>query len=104
MSLESAAAALGRSVPHVIRSFTREFGLSPHAYVTGRRIDMARSLLLQGAAPAEVAAMVGFYDQAHFTRNFKKHTSATPASYARSHMQRSPGAGPPPVSSARRGS
>jgi AraC-like DNA-binding protein len=103
MSLESAAAALGRSVPHVVRSFTREFGLSPHAYVTGRRIDMARSLLLQGAAPAGVAAMVGFYDQAHFTRNFKKHTSATPASYARSHIQRSPGARPPPVSSARRG-
>jgi hypothetical protein len=29
MSLESAAAALGRSVPHLVRSFTREFGLSP---------------------------------------------------------------------------
>jgi AraC-like DNA-binding protein len=39
-------------------------------------------LLLQGARPAEVATAVGFYDQAHFTRHFKKHTSTTPA---RSH-------------------
>jgi AraC-like DNA-binding protein len=83
LSLAAAAAALCRSVPHMVRSFTGEFGLSPHAYVTGRRIDMARSLLLHGAAPGDVAAMVGFYDQAHFTRNFKKHTSVTPASYAR---------------------
>jgi AraC-like DNA-binding protein len=87
LSLDAAAAALGRSVPHVVRSFSREYGLSPHAYVTGRRIDRARSLLLQGAAPAEVATMTGFYDQAHFTRNFKKHTSATPASFAHSHTR-----------------
>lgn len=83
--LAEAAAALDRSVPHLIRSFTREFGLSPHAYVTSRRIDAARRLLLSGLPPAEVATAVGFYDQAHFTRYFRRHTSATPAAYARSH-------------------
>jgi transcriptional regulator GlxA family with amidase domain len=41
-----------------------------------------------GAAPAEVAVTVGFYDQAHFTRHFRKHTSTTPAKYARSHTRR----------------
>ena len=41
--------------------------------------------LLEGAEPAEVAIAVGFYDQAHFTRHFKKHTATTPARYARSH-------------------
>jgi AraC-like DNA-binding protein len=76
---------LDRSVPHLVRSFTRQFGLSPHAYLTGRRIDTARHLMLHGARPADVATMVGFYDQAHFTRNFKRHTATTPASYARSH-------------------
>ena len=40
LSLGSAAAALDRSVPHLVRSFTRQFGLSPHAYLTGRRIDV----------------------------------------------------------------
>jgi len=85
VSLARAAVLLDRSVPHLVRSFSRRYGLSPYAYVVGRRIDTARRLLLEGARPAEVATAVGFYDQAHFTRHFKKHTSTTPASYARSH-------------------
>jgi AraC-like DNA-binding protein len=88
VSLARAAAALDRSVPHLVRSFTRRYGLSPYSYVVGRRIDAARGLLLEGARPADVATAVGFYDQAHFTRHFKKHTATTPASYARSHARR----------------
>lgn len=87
VSLARAAVTLDRSVPHLVRSFSRAYGLSPHAYVIGRRIDIARGLLLEGARPAEVATAVGFCDQAHFTRHFKKHTSTTPARYARSHGQ-----------------
>jgi AraC-like DNA-binding protein len=85
LSLAWAAGTLDRSVPHLVRSFTRQFGLSPHAYVIGRRIDAARRLMLQGAAPADVATTVGFYDQAHFTRHFKRHTATTPARFAASH-------------------
>ena len=84
ITLEVAGAALDRSVPHLVRSFTRQFGVSPHAYVIGRRIDAARRDLLRGARPADVAAAVGFCDQAHFTRHFKRHTSMTPARFARS--------------------
>ncbi len=85
VSLGWAAAMLDRSVPHLVRSFTRKFGVSPYAYVIGRRIDEARRLMLRGVAPADVATAVGFFDQAHFTRHFKRHTATTPASYARSH-------------------
>jgi AraC-like DNA-binding protein len=85
ITLERAAAQLGRSVPHLVRSFTRQYGVSPHAYVIGRRIERARRQLLRGARPAEVATAVGFYDQAHLTRHFKRHTSTTPARYAASH-------------------
>ncbi|MBO0809219.1 MAG: AraC family transcriptional regulator [Actinobacteria bacterium] len=88
LTLGRAAALLDRSVPHLVRCFTREFGLSPHAYLIGRRIDLARRLLLAGTAPADVAAATGFCDQAHLTRHFKRHTSATPAAYARSHPRR----------------
>ncbi len=83
VTLEAAAAQLGRSVPHLVRSFTREFGVSPHAYLIGRRVDAARHALLQGARPADVAADLGFYDQAHFTRHFKRHVAVTPARFAR---------------------
>jgi len=84
ITLEAAAVELDRSVPHLVRSFTRQFGVSPHAYVIGRRIDAARRDLLRGAPPADVAAACGFCDQAHFTRHFKRHTSMTPARFARS--------------------
>ncbi len=81
--LSDVASTLDRSVSHLIRSFTATFGVSPHAYLVGRRIDAARPLLLAGVPPAEVATMVGFYDQAHLTRHFKRHLSTTPARYAR---------------------
>lgn len=85
LTLAQAAAVLDRSVPHLVRSFSRQFGLTPHAYLIGRRVEAARRLLLEGVAPADVATAVGFYDQAHLTRHFKRHTATTPASYARSH-------------------
>lgn len=85
VSLGQAAELLGRSGPHLVRCFSRQFGISPHAYVISRRIDAARRELLRGTAVAEVAAATGFYDQAHFTRHFKKHTALTPAQFAKSH-------------------
>jgi AraC-like DNA-binding protein len=83
VTLGAAAAQLGRSVPHLVRSFTREFGVSPHAYLIGCRVDAARRALLQGARPADVATDLGFYDQAHFTRHFKRHLAVTPARFAK---------------------
>ncbi len=88
VSLETAAAALDRSKPHLIRSFTAAYGVSPHAYLVGKRVQAARDLLLQGMRPAEVASTVGFYDQSHLARHFKRHTSVPPAMFAASHQAR----------------
>ena len=65
LTLRDAAARLGAHETHLVRSFTAAFGLPPHAYLTGRRIDAARRMLLDGQPPARVAAAAGFYDQAH---------------------------------------
>jgi AraC-like DNA-binding protein len=83
VSIGAAAAALGVSPAHLARSFTRTFGISPHAYVVGRRIDAARTRLLDGQPIASVAADVGFFDQAHLTRHFKRHVGMTPGRFAR---------------------
>jgi AraC-like DNA-binding protein len=72
---------LGASPTHLIRSFTAAFGVAPHAYVVGRRVDAARRLLLDGVPPAEVAAVTGFHDQPHLTRHFRRHVGTTPARY-----------------------
>ena len=84
VTLHQAARLLGRSVPHLVRSFTKRYSISPHAYVVAKRIEAARSLLLRGVPAAQVATDVGFHDQAHLTRHFKRHVSVTPARYAAS--------------------
>ena len=83
--LSEIAATLGWSTNHLIRSFTRTFGIPPHRYLISRRLDEARRLLLAGQPAAEVAIGVGFHDQAHLTRHFKAHLATTPARYQRSN-------------------
>jgi AraC-like DNA-binding protein len=82
--LTATAARWGVHPTHLVRAFTRRHGLPPHRYLTGRRVDRARRLLLDGLPPAEVAAAVGFSDQAHLTRHFRRVLGTTPAAYARS--------------------
>ena len=67
----------------LIRAFSREFGLPPHRYVTGRRVDRARRLLLDGMPAADVAVEVGFHDQAHLIRHFRRTLGVTPGAYTR---------------------
>ncbi len=81
-TLAAAAARLGTTPAHLVRSFSRTFGIAPHAYVLARRIEAARLRLLDGEPIARVAVGVGFYDQAHFTRHFKRHVGTTPGRYA----------------------
>jgi AraC-like DNA-binding protein len=83
-TLARAGRDLGASPSHLVRCFTGSFGIAPHQYVTARRIDAARRRLLEGEPIALVAAGVGFYDQAHFTRQFKRHVGTPPGRYAHS--------------------
>ncbi|RBY82847.1 AraC family transcriptional regulator [Geodermatophilus sp. TF02-6] len=87
VDLNQAAAALGVHPTHAVRAFTRRHGLAPHRYLTGRRVDRARRLLLDGMPAAQVAPAVGFYDQAHLTRHFRRMLATTPAAYARSRTR-----------------
>jgi AraC-like DNA-binding protein len=68
---------------HLVHLFTRYVGLPPHAYQVHVRVERARALLQQGMQPAQVAASVGFVDQSHFTRHFKRVMRVTPSQYAR---------------------
>lgn len=87
LTLRDAARYLGGHPSHLVRSFTAAFGLPPHAYLTGRRIDLARRMLLDGRPPAEVATAAGFYDQAHLTRHFRRYLGVSPGRYRRRDRQ-----------------
>jgi AraC-like DNA-binding protein len=84
LTLGDAAAELGAHPTHLVRAFRREYGIAPHRYLTGRRLDLARHALLAGHRPADVAADVGFHDQAHLTRHFKRLLGVAPGAYAAS--------------------
>lgn len=65
------------------RLFQRAFGTSPHAYLVRLRLRAARRLLAAGRTPAQVAAEVGFADQSHLGRWFRRAYRMTPATYRR---------------------
>jgi len=83
VSLAEAGRVLGAHPGHLSRAFSSAFGLPPHRYLTSRRVDLARSLLVEGHRPAAVAAQAGFHDQAHLTRHFRRVLGTTPARFAR---------------------
>jgi AraC-like DNA-binding protein len=84
VTLRDASDCLHAHPAHLVRMFSREFGISPHQYMTGRRVDLARALLLDGLPPGLAAAEAGFYDQPHLSRHFTRLLGTTPGRYARS--------------------
>lgn len=65
------------------RQFSKAFGLSPHAYLVRLRLRAARTLLAQGYDPTQVAIQVGFSDQSHLGRWFRRAYRLTPGAYQR---------------------
>ena len=82
LTMAEAAALLHFHPTHLIRAFTREFGMAPHQYLTSRRVDLARSLLLDGRPAGEAAVSSGFYDQSHLTRHFRRVVGVGPGRFA----------------------
>lgn len=85
VSLEELAKVGNLSPYHLHRVFTREVGMSPHAFQTQVRISRARGLLNEGKPLHEVASETGFADQSHFTREFKRFIGLTPGAYRSRH-------------------
>lgn len=83
VSLEQLALVSGLSRFGLVHAFTKEVGLSPHAFQVHVRVERARALLQWGVSPATVATTLGFADQSHFTRHFKRILHVTPSQYAR---------------------
>ncbi|MEV4354604.1 AraC family ligand binding domain-containing protein [Nonomuraea sp. NPDC003707] len=82
-TLDDLADAVGARPFALLRAFKAETGLPPHAYLTSLRVRQARRLLQSGVRPAQVAAEVGFTDQAHLNRHFKRIVGVPPAAYQR---------------------
>lgn len=75
---------------HMIRKFARENGLTPHKFQIQCRIRKAQELLENGMKVVDVAAAVGFCDQSHLDRVFKKQLGISPDEYIKSAILSKP--------------
>jgi AraC-like DNA-binding protein len=82
ITLEQASQLLHSHPTHLVRAFSQAYGMPPHLYLTGRRVEAARGHLLSGRPPAQAAVLAGFYDQSHLTRHFRRMLGVSPARFA----------------------
>lgn len=88
LSVELLASEVDLSPAHFARAFRETFGLPPHRYLLHLRLERARHMLdAENAVLSDVAQRVGFADQAHFTRFFKREYGVTPGIVLRSRRR-----------------
>lgn len=74
----------GLSRYQVVRGFARRTGLTPHAYLVQRRLQLAWRVIAKGCSLADAAVTCGFSDQSHMTRLFRRTFGFSPGAYSES--------------------
>lgn len=86
LTIEDLAVACEVSVGHFVRAFRKTTGLTPHRWLTQRRIDKSKlALRASSQAISEIAVNCGFSDQSHFTRVFSQVVGVSPALWRRNY-------------------
>lgn len=80
----------GMSSTSLCRAFTREFGVSPMAYLQKLRINKSKLMLVDlSRSITEIAIDAGFTDSSYFSRVFKKRTACTQQEFRKQLILRS---------------
>jgi AraC family transcriptional regulator len=91
LSLERMATIACLSRYHFARAFKQAVGQSPHRYVSAKRLERAKALLIHGDRPlVDIALALSFSSQANFTRAFKQATGQAPGQYRNAAGSKSP--------------
>jgi AraC-like DNA-binding protein len=84
ISISKLASACALSEGNFARRFRISFGTSVHQRLIALRLERAKQLLLQSKRSfAEIAQLSGFYDQAAFSRSFRRVEQLTPSVWQR---------------------
>jgi AraC family transcriptional regulator len=79
LTLDQLASIACLSRFHFARAFKIAIGQSPHQYVSAKRLDRAKALLIRGdVSLVGIALALNFSCQANFTRAFRQVTGKTP--------------------------
>ncbi len=81
LSLDDIAIFLGYNKYHIIKIFKKQYGLTPHAFIVNHKINKAKKMIIEdnNLTIVDVANEVGFYDQSHFSKSFKKVFATSPS-------------------------
>lgn len=79
INLQSIAAYAHLSRYHLVRQFKEKYGLSPFQYLRNLRVEEAKKLFPGAVSLTQIAVEVGFFDQSHFIRNFKRIEGTRPS-------------------------
>ncbi len=83
MTLRVMAGVLNLSHWHFLRCFKATFGLTPHAFVTQRRLARAKEMLQASRLRiVDIAIEIGM-SHSHFSRSFLSHFGTSPREYRR---------------------
>lgn len=84
LRVDQLARVAGAAARSFARAFKRRTGETPYAYVLRRRLERARDAVVAGDEPIfAIAARLGFADQAHLTRLFRRRFGAPPGALRR---------------------
>jgi AraC-like DNA-binding protein len=78
-SITDMARLVHHSESFLSHNFYKYFGASPKKYTQAQRMRQADKLLRSGKKVFEVADMLGFYDEFHFSKAFKKYWRKSPS-------------------------
>jgi AraC family transcriptional regulator len=90
LSLPALSELAGLSPYYFARRFKQTTGTSPHQYILGLRIEQAKQQLLRGASLAQITEQLGFADQSHLSRSFKRVTGISPQVFLAAHRKNVP--------------
>ena len=83
VSLDDLAFQVGLNKYYLVRAFRKTVGVPPHTYQIQLRIAEAKLQLAAGRPASEIAVMLGFADQSHFVRTFRRYVGIAPGRYRR---------------------
>ncbi len=87
LSVAELAQTVGMSQYYFSKLFKMSTGTTPHQYVMRQRVERAQEHLRETRTMlAEIATLVGFETQSHFTSVFRRLVGATPKHYREMHQ------------------
>ncbi len=87
LPLEALAADIFVSKYYLIRKFKSSIGMTPHKFCIQNRIRKSQGMLDEEKTISRIAAEMGFYDQSHFDKAFRRIVGISPSEYVHSQKQ-----------------